>query len=64
MGATVIATSSSDAKLERMKAMGADHLINYRETPAWVAAALALTTERLDELAALGLVTHGAPDGA
>lgn len=35
MGATVIATSSSDAKLERLKAMGADHLINYKETAAW-----------------------------
>ena len=34
-GATVIATSSSDAKLERLKALGADHLINYRSTPGW-----------------------------
>lgn len=34
-GATVIATSSSDEKLERLRAMGADHLINYRSTPAW-----------------------------
>ena len=34
-GATVIATSSSDAKLERLKALGADHLINYQATPAW-----------------------------
>ncbi|QXH35215.1 zinc-dependent alcohol dehydrogenase family protein [Pseudomonas muyukensis] len=34
-GATVIATSSSDAKLERLKALGADHLINYQSTPAW-----------------------------
>ncbi|MFJ4347319.1 NAD(P)-dependent alcohol dehydrogenase [Pseudomonas sp. NPDC089401] len=34
-GATVIATSSSDAKLERLKALGADHLINYKATPAW-----------------------------
>ncbi|MFK3820181.1 NAD(P)-dependent alcohol dehydrogenase [Pseudomonas sp. NPDC089407] len=34
-GATVIATSSSDAKLERLKALGADHLINYKSTPAW-----------------------------
>lgn len=34
-GATVIATSSSDAKLERLKALGADHVINYRSTPAW-----------------------------
>ena len=30
-GATVIATSSRDEKLERLKAMGADHVINYRE---------------------------------
>jgi NADPH:quinone reductase-like Zn-dependent oxidoreductase len=42
-GARVIATSSSDAKLERLKAMGADHLINYKETPAWGAKALELT---------------------
>lgn len=35
MGATVIATSSSDAKLERLKAMGADYLINYKQEAAW-----------------------------
>ncbi|MES1945230.1 class III alcohol dehydrogenase [Salinisphaera sp. PC39] len=34
-GATVIATSSSDAKLERLRELGADHLINYKETPEW-----------------------------
>lgn len=34
-GATVIATSSSDEKLERLKALGADHLINYRKTANW-----------------------------
>ena len=34
-GATVIATSSSDDKLDRLKAMGADHLINYRKTANW-----------------------------
>jgi NADPH:quinone reductase-like Zn-dependent oxidoreductase len=43
MGARVIATSSSDEKLARLKAMGADELINYKETPAWGAAALGLT---------------------
>ena len=43
IGCTVIATSSSDAKLERMKALGADHLINYKETPAWGMAALQAT---------------------
>ena len=30
-GANVIATSSSDEKLERLKALGADHVINYRK---------------------------------
>lgn len=39
MGATVIATSSSDAKLERLKALGADHVINYRSVPKWGSAA-------------------------
>lgn len=45
-GAQVIATSSSDAKLERMKALGADHLINYKEVPAWGPRALELTGGR------------------
>lgn len=34
-GATVIATSSSKAKLDRLAALGADHLINYREDDKW-----------------------------
>jgi NADPH:quinone reductase-like Zn-dependent oxidoreductase len=34
-GCTVIATSSSDAKLQRLKAMGADHVINYKTTERW-----------------------------
>lgn len=34
-GARVIATSSSNAKLERVKQMGASDGINYKETPAW-----------------------------
>jgi NADPH:quinone reductase-like Zn-dependent oxidoreductase len=42
-GARVIATSSSDAKLERLKALGADETINYKEVPAWGAKALELT---------------------
>jgi NADPH:quinone reductase-like Zn-dependent oxidoreductase len=42
-GANVIATSSSDEKLERLKALGADHLINYKQTQAWGARALELT---------------------
>ena len=35
MGASVIATSSSDEKLERARALGADHLINYKSEPEW-----------------------------
>lgn len=42
-GAQVIATSSSGEKLERLKALGADHLINYKEVEAWGAAALGIT---------------------
>ena len=34
-GAQVIATSSSDAKLARLKELGADELINYRSDPEW-----------------------------
>jgi NADPH:quinone reductase-like Zn-dependent oxidoreductase len=42
-GATVIATSGSAEKLAKLKALGADHLINYREEEQWGAAVLALT---------------------
>jgi NADPH:quinone reductase-like Zn-dependent oxidoreductase len=42
-GARVIATSSSDAKLERMRSLGADATINYRDRPKWAGEVLALT---------------------
>jgi len=45
-GATVILASSSDDKLERGRALGADHLINYAATPAWDEAVLDITTGR------------------
>jgi len=35
VGATVIATSSSEEKLAKLKQLGADHLINYRTTQNW-----------------------------
>jgi len=35
MGAKVVATSSSHEKLERLKELGADELINYKENPNW-----------------------------
>jgi NADPH:quinone reductase-like Zn-dependent oxidoreductase len=34
-GARVIATSSSEAKIERLKQLGADFTLNYRATPDW-----------------------------
>lgn len=45
-GARVIATSSSDEKLERARALGADLTVNYRTTPAWDAEVLRLTDGR------------------
>lgn len=45
-GAQVIATSSSDAKLAKAKALGADHLINYRNHPDWEQKVLELTGGR------------------
>jgi NADPH:quinone reductase-like Zn-dependent oxidoreductase len=34
-GYRTLITSSSDEKLARAKALGADHLVNYRTTPQW-----------------------------
>jgi NADPH:quinone reductase-like Zn-dependent oxidoreductase len=42
-GARVIATSSSDVKLERLKAMGAEAGVNYKTTPDWDKSARAFT---------------------
>jgi NADPH:quinone reductase-like Zn-dependent oxidoreductase len=42
-GAVVIATSSTPEKLQRLTALGADHVIDHRETPKWGEAVLALT---------------------
>jgi NADPH:quinone reductase-like Zn-dependent oxidoreductase len=43
MGATVIATSSSDQKIEHLKALGATHTINYKSDPEWGATVRRLT---------------------
>ncbi|KAF2655325.1 hypothetical protein K491DRAFT_693070 [Lophiostoma macrostomum CBS 122681] len=43
LGATVISTSSSDAKLAIVKQLGARHVINYRTTPDWDQDVLRLT---------------------
>ena len=46
LGCRVIATSSSDDKLERLGAKGAEQLINYRTTPDWGDQVLARTGGR------------------
>lgn len=45
-GAIVIATSSSDDKLEIAKRLGATHGINYKKTPDWEKEVLRLTKDR------------------
>ncbi len=42
-GLTTIITSSSDAKLQRARELGAHHTINYRNTPEWQNEVLRLT---------------------
>lgn len=42
-GAFVIATSSQDEKLARLRQLGADEVINYRETPDWARTVRRLT---------------------
>ncbi len=46
LGARVIVTSSSDEKLERARALGADHGINYAKNPNWSAEARRFTEGR------------------
>ncbi|HTY94075.1 MAG TPA: NAD(P)-dependent alcohol dehydrogenase [Steroidobacteraceae bacterium] len=55
MGASVILTSSSDEKLARARALGADHTLNYRSTPEWGAEVAKLTAGRgVDHVLELG----------
>jgi NADPH:quinone reductase-like Zn-dependent oxidoreductase len=42
-GARVIATSCSDLKLERLRELGATHVVNYRQNPDWSRAVLEVT---------------------
>lgn len=54
-GATVIATSSSEQKLARLKEMGATHTINYKENPKWDEAVLEYTGGRgVDHVVEIG----------
>jgi NADPH:quinone reductase-like Zn-dependent oxidoreductase len=53
-GASVIVTSSSDEKLERAKALGADHTINYRSVPEWGKAAADWAGGGVDHIVEVG----------
>jgi len=54
MGASVIATSSSDEKLERLKALGADQVVNYRTTEAWGRKVFELSDGGVDHVVEVG----------
>lgn len=56
-GANVIVTSSSDEKLDKARALGADATINYREHPQWAREVMALT----DGLGADHILELGGP---
>lgn len=53
-GARVIALSSSDEKLARMRALGAEHTINYRQNPKWGRAVLEYTGQGVDHVVEVG----------
>ncbi|KAF1944219.1 hypothetical protein EJ02DRAFT_432542 [Clathrospora elynae] len=55
LGATVIATSSSDSKLEFAKSLGATHGVNYNKTPEWDQEVLRITgTKGVDHVIETG----------
>jgi NADPH:quinone reductase-like Zn-dependent oxidoreductase len=53
-GARVIATSSSDAKIERLKTFGADITLNYKSTPDWGKKARELAGQGVDLVIEVG----------
>lgn len=61
-GVRVIITSSSDAKLAKAQALGADHVINYKSEPEWEKHVLELTNglgaDKVVDLAGVGTLSH------
>jgi NADPH:quinone reductase-like Zn-dependent oxidoreductase len=55
-GATVIATTSSAEKAEKLRKLGADHVINYKTNPNWgeVARSLTRDNEGVDHIVEVG----------
>ena len=55
MGARVIATTSSEEKAEKLKELGADEIINYKEHPKWGEKVLEVTNnEGVDHVVEVG----------
>lgn len=61
-GARVVITSSSDAKLEKARALGADETINYESSPEWERVVAELTggrgADQVVELGGAGTLPH------
>jgi NADPH:quinone reductase-like Zn-dependent oxidoreductase len=54
-GAHVLAITSSEQKAQRLRGLGADQVVNYRETPQWGDAILELTAGRgVDKVVEIG----------
>lgn len=53
-GAQIVATSSSAEKLERLRELGANHVINYREDANWGHTALRFVPEGVDLVVEIG----------
>jgi NADPH:quinone reductase-like Zn-dependent oxidoreductase len=53
-GAQVIATSSSEVKLEKLRTLGATHVINYVENPKWGEAVQQLVPDGVDLVVEIG----------
>ncbi|CZR42832.1 uncharacterized protein FPRO_10135 [Fusarium proliferatum ET1] len=53
-GARVVATTSSAAKAQKLKELGADHVINYKEIPNWGEEAKRLTGGGVDHVLEVG----------
>lgn len=70
-GCRVIATTSDDAKADRLRALGASDVINYRDHPEWSAQVLELTdgrgVDRVVEVGGAGTLSQSmaalAPEG-
>jgi NADPH:quinone reductase-like Zn-dependent oxidoreductase len=59
-GARVIATTSTEAKAERLRGLGADAVVNYRTDPAWHLAVREITDGRgVDQVVDIGGSTLG-----